>query len=266
MKKYWPLLVIIVILATIICMSRYADSAKHRYEETARHAKAASIAKGNDGSVSEDTYKPPVWAKFVTWPEGVGTWAVILTLLAIAWQSVETLAAAKATEASVEAGKDTAKRQLRAYVGVKGARLFIRDDGSVETRVTFINCGQTPAYDLCGVQYGRFDRRPFKKVPRPQPKDMVPASTGIVGAGQPYYFIGKSVDSGKGRELLLSDLTSPTYGFILNGFYTYKDIFEDSHQVEFQVTVGAGTPLQRDGDQTGEWLCFFNDSEGNKSD
>src|SRR5580658_3991822 len=35
---------------------------------------------------SED--KPQGWHKLVTWPEGIATWALILTLLAIVWQAV----------------------------------------------------------------------------------------------------------------------------------------------------------------------------------
>ena len=106
MLKYWPLLVIAGVLVIIIGMSHDADSSKYRYDERAAQAKATSVAKGDDGKAGNDAdkpYKPPVWAKFVTWPEGVGAWAVILTLLAIAWQSVETRATAKATESSLEA-------------------------------------------------------------------------------------------------------------------------------------------------------------------
>jgi hypothetical protein len=58
--RYWPLLALALLLAAIIGMSLYADCAK------------------------------PVWAKFVAWPEGVGAWAVILTMFVIAWQSMET--------------------------------------------------------------------------------------------------------------------------------------------------------------------------------
>ena len=95
MKKYWPLLLIVVVLTAIIGMSRYADSVKQHCEESKRQAKATAV----DGKISnnaEDACKPPVWAEYVTWPEGFGAWAVILTLLAIAWQSSETRTAADA--------------------------------------------------------------------------------------------------------------------------------------------------------------------------
>jgi hypothetical protein len=121
MKKYWPLLAIVVLLIAIIGMSQYADSAKQRYEESTRQAKATPVAKCDDRYATnnaENTYKPPVWGKFVTWPEGVGAWAIILTLLAIAWQSAETREAAKATRDSVELQKG----QLRQWVEIGKTR------------------------------------------------------------------------------------------------------------------------------------------------
>jgi hypothetical protein len=109
-KRYWPLLFIVLILATVIGVSQYAETTKQHCEESARQTEAATVAKGDDGKASnnaEDACKPPVWARYVAWPEGVGAWAVILTLLVIGWQSIETRAAAKATEDSV----GTMKRQ-----------------------------------------------------------------------------------------------------------------------------------------------------------
>jgi hypothetical protein len=124
MKKYWPLLLIIGILGAIIGMSQYADSAKHSYEESTKHTKGASVAKDNDGKAGNDakeTYQPPVWAKFVTWPEGVGAWAVILTLLAIVWQSVETRQAAEAAKA----GADAALLNAKAFINSDRARFCV---------------------------------------------------------------------------------------------------------------------------------------------
>jgi hypothetical protein len=100
MLKYWPLLAIVVILATVVGVSHYAESSNQRCEDTARKAKAAPVAESEDSKASsntEDACKPPVWARYFTWPESVGAWAVILTLLVIAWQSIETAKAAQAS-------------------------------------------------------------------------------------------------------------------------------------------------------------------------
>ena len=176
MKKYWPLLLIVIILVAIVCMAQYADSAKHRYEESAKKAKAAAVAKGDDAKATnnaEDAYKPPVWAKFFTWPEGVGAWAVILTLLAIAWQSVETRAAAKATEANVEAGSETAERQLRAYLCIAYSELRFLGDGTIEPVLHLKNCGITPAYKVSSWQRGRLREYPLQSPLEPPPDDLL---------------------------------------------------------------------------------------------
>lgn len=105
MKKYWPLLAIALVIAAVVGVSHYAEKSRQHCEESARQAKAAAVAKGDDGKSSDNTEnacKSPVWARYFTWPEGVGALAVILTLFVVAWQSIETRAAAKATEASVE--------------------------------------------------------------------------------------------------------------------------------------------------------------------
>jgi hypothetical protein len=124
MKRYWPLLLIVVILAAIMCMSQYADSAKERYEEATRQMQSAPVAKDNNGEAADNAekpQKPPVWGKWVAFPEGVGAWAVILTLLAIAWQSIETSKAARGvenqtTELAVQNRNMVAKERARLAV------------------------------------------------------------------------------------------------------------------------------------------------------
>lgn len=117
MKRYWPLLIIVAILVAVIGVSQYAESAKQHCEESARKTKAAAVTKDDDAKASnnaEDACKPPEWARYVTWPEGVGAWAVILTLFVIAWQSIETAKAAKATEDAAQATRDSVLLQERA--------------------------------------------------------------------------------------------------------------------------------------------------------
>jgi hypothetical protein len=148
MKKYWPLLLIVVVLVGIVGMSQYADSAKHRYEESARQAKAAAVAKGGDGKAdnyAEDAYKPPVWAKYVTFPEGIGAWAIILTLLAIAWQSIETRAAA-ITTAQNTAAFILSQRPIIACDPHQGINAINDMTTNGRMRLELVNRGQTKAF------------------------------------------------------------------------------------------------------------------------
>ena len=221
--------------------------------------------------------QPPHWYASPEW------WLFILgvpTLIFVGYQSrlmakhaehFENLAKAAAdnaaaTKQALDLSRDTAKKQLRAYFGAPEGKLYIRDDGTVEPRITFTNCGQTPACDFQVIECGRFETRPFKRVPRP-PQDMIlPTHAHIVGGSQPYYFSCRIVAYGRGKQELLSDLSSVDQAFILNGWCSYRDIFGDTHQVDFQLIIGGGTRLQRTVDQNGEWYGLFTDSDGNVAD
>jgi hypothetical protein len=173
--------------------------------------------------------------------------------------------AARAAKDSLDLSRDTAKKQLRAYFGTVAGTLYIYDDGTVEPRVTFINCGQTPAYDLQVIESGRFETPPFKKVPPPD-QEGLQSHPHVVGGGQPHYFTCRKIPYSQGKQQLLSDLSGPNYAFILNLWCTYRDIFKDFHPVNVQLIIGGGTALQRTIDANGEWFGLFTDSEGNTYD
>jgi hypothetical protein len=64
----------------------------------------------------ESKDKPHGWYKLVTWPEGIATWAVILTLGAIVWQSWETKKAAQAARDGVELQINKERARVRIIV------------------------------------------------------------------------------------------------------------------------------------------------------
>ena len=256
-----------VTIALVVCKDERTREDERRASAKLTAPPATGQSQGNDTANQgcDCTAKSPCWYILLTWPEGMTVWVVILTFAVIGWQADETRKAATAANRQAEIAKDTAKRQLWAYFGSAEGKLYIRDDGSVEPRVTLTNCGQTPAYDFQVITCGRFETYPFKKAPRPGP-DGSPSHLHIVGGGQPYYFTCDSVRSGKTKDSLLLELQSAGFAFILNGWCTYTDIFKDSHPIDFQLVIGGGTVLQRASDVTGEWLVFFTDSEGNASD
>lgn len=275
MRKYLALFVVIFGLAVYVSVQD-ERATQQSIQTPAQLANGTASAKAGEKQPQEnrpDTGRfKRICFSFFRWPNGTTAWAIIFTLLAIAEQTKETRKATEATQIAVcMAGKslilqeDTAKRQLRAYFGAVGGKLYIYDDGTVEPRVTFNNCGQTPAYDLQVIECGRFDTHPFKKVPAPD-QGMLPPHAHVIGGGHPYYFTCRKVPYSQGKESLLLDLSSARYAFILNGWCTYRDIFKETHPVSFQLIIGGGTPLQRTVDQTGEWFGFFTDSEGNSYD
>jgi hypothetical protein len=98
--KYFPIAVLALLIAAILCMSRYADTRKQQHQENAKPVNpAASVTPDKateGGSEANKAQNPPGWIDTFTWPDGVTGWALLLTLFVIAWQSVETRDAARA--------------------------------------------------------------------------------------------------------------------------------------------------------------------------
>ncbi|MGA7829816.1 MAG: hypothetical protein WCA21_02525 [Terracidiphilus sp.] len=100
--QYWPLVLLLVLIVAILGMSRYAE---HRKAENQEYAQAsgpeATVTPSETDKGGKPTKKPkypPSWVDTFAWPEGVTGWALFLTLLVIAWQSVETRRAAQSAE------------------------------------------------------------------------------------------------------------------------------------------------------------------------
>ncbi len=258
MKRYWPLLVIVAILVAVVGMSQYAESANQHCKKSAREVKAASVAKGDDNKASEDAEdacKSPVWARYFTWPEGVGAWAVILTLLAIAWQSVE-------TRASVTQGKDTAERQLRAYMVPGRGKLLIREAGVLELRVEIVNSGQTPAYDLQGFVQSGFSEYPV--IPPRDASELIEKSKAIVGSGKTFHGGGFISQTQAQIQSLRSD--SDRVFFVIAGF-TYINIFKKSHHLRIQMVLGKRTGIRTETDESGNiYYILLTDTKGTEGD
>lgn len=83
----------IVAILTPISMSAQKQHPSNQHQRDAQQASQPIAITTNCNCTSHDQNdkdKPHGWHKLVTWPEGVATWALILTLGAIVWQSVET--------------------------------------------------------------------------------------------------------------------------------------------------------------------------------
>ena len=217
---------------------------------------------------------------------GLGVGAAIKTLRAIERQAkanedtlTEIKSAAKQTDrmiqhaetqariaqASLELSRDTAKKQLRPYIALKEPRLFLHDDGAVEFALELKNSGQTPAYELEGACLCRFESYPVKSPGDPQRKSENRAALSV-----PEDFLCSSdVVPSKSNSIqsLLAGLSSPTFVCCVNGYYTYRDIFKDSHFIRFQLITGGPAGLRHDTDKNGKlFLVLGNDSEGNEAD
>jgi hypothetical protein len=88
---------------------------KQHAQQAAQCNEPVAPTKPNENHANNDVYNPerdtPRWYGIFRWPSGITTWAVILTLAAIAVQTRETARAAAATEASVEENQASSNRQ-----------------------------------------------------------------------------------------------------------------------------------------------------------
>jgi hypothetical protein len=95
----------------------------------------------------------PWWYVLVAWPEGITTWAIILTFVVIGWQSRETRKAAEAAKVSAEAATLNATTLVsaeRAWVQVEMAKEieWVKAQGgevSILIWPVIKNYGRTPA-------------------------------------------------------------------------------------------------------------------------
>jgi hypothetical protein len=161
-----------------------------RQDERATQESAQKASQLNNGAVAAETDKEhpkeniqdadrntPGWYGFFRWPNGTTTWAIILTLLAIAEQTSETAKAAKATRDSVghierQAGimeaqlaemkqsraieTKTLLLQYRPKIIVRDARASdfnvaeLGNPAQGKVQLTLVNTGGTPANILGG--------------------------------------------------------------------------------------------------------------------
>lgn len=273
------LLATVFIIGAVVFVTREEHYAAIKYQrECYEHPAAAGSIPSEQQKASADKCKDPKeympwWYILIAWPEGITTWAIIVTGFVIAWQSYETRKAAAATEnavhtadSSLQLQEDTAKRQLRAYMVVKNARLFLHSDGAVEPKFELDNCGQTPAYELRGAAFCRFDNYPVTSPGAPP--EGIRKSTSVIGAGRQFHGLGNIVSyRGMGLTGLLNQLDQPHFVCCMNGHYTYRDIFKEPHCLKFQVIVGGPGGIRQDTTEKGELFAVFcNDSTGNESD
>lgn len=270
---------VVLILGCCIYVSHQDQKTRDQYEQKCSQLNASSVPRSghhedcDEGAENAARHLPP-WYRIFGWPEGITTWAILLTLLVIANQTRETAKAAEATQIAVHTAdkslalqEDTAKRQLRAYMVMRNSRLIIHEDGFVEAKMELANCGQTPAYDLRGATLCRFTTYPIQR-PKSMPNNLR-QSQSTIGAGLAFHLLPPGGRHDKGnREQLLRKLSAEGGNLVycVNGYFTYKDIFQDPHWIKFQMIVGGPGGVRVDADESNQWASFSNDCEGNEED
>jgi hypothetical protein len=147
--------------------------------------------------------------------------------------------------------EDTAKRQLRAYLCYRQARVFI-ESGKARIVIELENTGQTPAYDVKGIGSSGFG------VPQLKPAPL--NSVAIIGAGKSFAL---ALPIPQWSDSLLSSAT-----YFVKGEMTYLDIFrEEVRTTRFQIGLGAKFgPLHPETEDGKSFYKVMTDSEGNEAD
>ncbi len=246
MRKYLPLIALAVIFAAILGVSCYTDPSNQTKQADASGSK-------------------PIWRKLIAWPEGVTALAVICTLLVVAWQSVETRAAAIATEESVKSGKYSAKKQLRAYVCVNSAFLKFPNPALPRATVVVKNCGQTPAYEVKGWCGCVWDMYPSTKIMEPS-DETFSSPVSVLGPDIPVSW--GTTPSGPLPQELLPVAGSIKCTLYVTGEITYQDAFGDRHYTRYRLLYGGPNHRSQvitESDGTESWT-MAPDTEGNEAD
>jgi hypothetical protein len=151
MRKWkWPFL-LVLFTGAIIAVAYEQHHAREKYQAQ-READCIdlSLSPAEDDACAKEAQNrkdyAPWWNVLVAWPEGITTWAIILTFAAVGWQADETRKAAMATKDAAKAALLNAQVLInseRPWVLVKaepskGALGFNGFD------ITAMNRGRTP--------------------------------------------------------------------------------------------------------------------------
>jgi hypothetical protein len=238
MLKYLVMLAVVFGLAVFI--ARQDERATQDAAQKADHKdKPILSAKADENHPQENVADPerdgPSWYGFFRWPTGTTTWAIILTLMAIAWQSNETKKAARATQDSavaVEKQTRELRRQNRNMVAKERARIamaFPDDSDSMvilpdqeiylgSFRLSLKNMGGTPALNIV-AQYDTFGSE----------AEVAPKSENLYLLPSPDHIEGNSFDitSPLSINRRFSEAVAPTIFYVyLRGLIEYNDIFK----------------------------------------
>ena|ERR1017187_7927720 len=155
---------------------------------------------------------------------------------------------------------DTAKRQLRAYLGISKSLVKFTEDGALEAQFHIKNTGQTPAYEVKVWRWAIVREYPLSG-PLPHPAITPIRTSGMLSSQDKRIIVAEKF---KAPDVVMQAINTPEAAFFVYGEIAYKDVFGDSYTLEYRMIYGgpAGTRTFKDtnGVTCGR-LCM--DAEGN---
>lgn len=169
-----------------------------------------------------------------------GLWVGAVAALATAWAAWAAATAAKSAAASNEIARETAKRELRAYINITQVRVDGLE-GDARFCLEYKNCGQTPAYDIRGWNGIELRDIESTQIFESTGND---AGLGVLGPGNSAYFIKPAP-----RRLVMKEfdmLRAGEAAIYLWGEISYRDIFGEWHTTRFRYFIGGRHGVQPD--------------------
>jgi uncharacterized protein (UPF0333 family) len=142
--------------------------------------------------------------------------------------------ATAAAKDAIELSRDTAKRQLRAYVCVIAADMAFTKADAPEIEIRIKNCGMTPAYEVklwAGLAAGK---HPLN-VPLDRPPDGFKMNQSGIEMIHPIFHTPIPA-------FLLPILGTPQATLYVYGEITYRDAFKDERLTNFRMIYGGPEP------------------------
>lgn len=168
---------------------------------------------------------------------GIGVVFVALTLQATRAAVDEAGRATKAANEAVEVTRNTAERQLRAYISVE-PHYEIHPNTVPDYRIKVINRGQTPAYEVLGWSDGAISIGPEDEELDEYPTTRkANAINRTLGPGADFYLnasFTKPISNDEIKEMLAG-----RWWMFVWGEVTYRDAFMQQRYLRFRYRVGG---------------------------
>lgn len=199
--------------------------------------------KANEGGYQATVEQRPPEARWDRWwddPLLVFTFVLALATVLLGgatvalWQSTKKLWLAG--EKQLTHSQDTAKRQLRAYVGLRSPKIEGTAIGEhPKVTLLFQNAGQTPAHEVT-VQYGIG----VDHFPQPQLERRLDEAKSVAVLLPGAFMKPSLISSGPTlRQIEIDAVNAGSAAIYCFGVVKYRDIFGDPHQTDFSLMIGG---------------------------
>jgi hypothetical protein len=190
--------------------------------------------------------------------------AIESQLVKMGQQVTEMQNAGMQTGQIIERMKDTAERELRAYVCMESARIVFKKERAPEVHVCVKNFGKTPAYDVRMWIGGATGPYPAPEPLKPAPNELPMGVSVLPPGAKPYTMIWRSDEI---PQQVMPILGTKAFTIYVYGRASYRDAFGKQRNTKYRLIFGGREPhntvVNEGGFRMGNMKT---DGEGNEAD